>query len=220
MRGKDFHRLSSQLLHLQHDLDVFWENSPVEFVSTKRSANKESPRHSQHLPDDLHPHEVCKETLLEVSLYNAVMDAFIKGETVGRMTYPCRQRWLVKLNHRCTGCMTWEENPCSSGDLAEEPPGAPGWPVEAKKKKKKVIYDQISMSPPAGSTYSLDALLVDADAPEQSFKDFTESESKEADRAELQAVSHLLQDGRCLRLDLICWRARFFGNLKQKKASH
>lgn len=48
--------------HLDHGLDVLWEDRPVQFVSTKRPANEESSRHPQHLPNDFHPHEVCRET--------------------------------------------------------------------------------------------------------------------------------------------------------------
>lgn len=48
--------------HLEHGLDILWEDRPVQFVSTKRPANEESSRHPQHLPNDFHPHEVCRET--------------------------------------------------------------------------------------------------------------------------------------------------------------
>ena len=68
-------------------------------------------------------------------------------------------------------------------------------------------------SQPILYTHSLDAFLIDADAPEQSFKDFAEHVGKKADCAELQAVSHLIQDGRRLRLDFICSHAHLFGNL-------
>lgn len=47
--------------HLKHNLDVLREDSPVQLISTKRPPNKESSRHPQHLPNDLHPHEVCRE---------------------------------------------------------------------------------------------------------------------------------------------------------------
>lgn len=66
-------------------------------------------------------------------------------------------------------------------------------------------------------SHPLDALLVDTDAPEQSFKDFAEREGKEANGAELLTVSHLLQDGRRLLLEVISRLARLFGNLDNSK---
>lgn len=44
-------------------------------------------------------------------------------------------------------------------------------------------------------SHPLDSLLIDTDAPEQGFEDFAEREGEEANGAELQGVSHLLQDG-------------------------
>lgn len=66
------------------------------------------------------------------------------------------------------------------------------------------------------AAHPLHALLVDADAPEYRLEDFTEGEGEEADGAELQAVGHLLQDDRCLRLDVIQRNARLSGNLDEK----
>ena len=50
--------------------------------------------------------------------------------------------------------------------------------------------------------HPLESLLVHTDAPEQGFEDFAEREGEEANGAELQVVSHLLQDGRRLLLDV------------------
>lgn len=61
--------------------------------------------------------------------------------------------------------------------------------------------------------HPLDALLVDADAPEQGLKDLAEHEGKEANGAELQTVSHLLQDGGRLLLDIVSGPARLLRNL-------
>lgn len=61
--------------------------------------------------------------------------------------------------------------------------------------------------------HPLDALLVDANAPEQGFKDLAERKGKEANGAELQTVSHLLQDGDRLLLDIVSSPARLLGNL-------
>lgn len=66
-------------------------------------------------------------------------------------------------------------------------------------------------------SHPLDALLVDADAPEQGFKDLAEREGEEANGAELQRVSHLLQDGRRILADVIGCPARLFGNLHNTK---
>lgn len=62
-------------------------------------------------------------------------------------------------------------------------------------------------------THSLDAFLVDTDAPKEGFERLAEREGKKANGAKLQAVSHLLQDGRRLLLDDIGGLARFFGKL-------
>lgn len=61
--------------------------------------------------------------------------------------------------------------------------------------------------------HPLDALLIDANAPEQGFKDLAEREGKEANGAELQRVSHLLQDGGRLLLDIVSSPARLLQNL-------
>lgn len=74
-----------------------------------------------------------------------------------------------------------------------------------------------SYCPSSLSTHSLDAFFVDTDAPEQGFKDFAEGEGEEAHCAELQAVSHLLQDGGRLPLHFICTHARFLGDLDDSK---
>ncbi len=61
--------------------------------------------------------------------------------------------------------------------------------------------------------HPLDSLFIDTDAPEQGFKHLAEREGKEANGAQLQTVSHLLQDGRRLLLDVISSSAHLFGNL-------
>lgn len=63
------------------------------------------------------------------------------------------------------------------------------------------------------SAHPLDSILIDVDAAEQGFEDFAECEGKEANGAELQAVGHLLQDGRGLSLDLIHRPAALSGDL-------
>lgn len=58
-----FYRFKNkQRPHLQHGLDVLWEDRPVQFVSTKRPPDEERSRHPQHFPNKLHPHEVCRDT--------------------------------------------------------------------------------------------------------------------------------------------------------------
>lgn len=66
-------------------------------------------------------------------------------------------------------------------------------------------------------SHPLDALFVHVDAPEQGFEDLAECEGKEANGAELQTVSHFLQDGGRLQLDVIGPPARVFGNLDHSK---
>ena len=66
-------------------------------------------------------------------------------------------------------------------------------------------------------SHPLDSLLIDADAPEQSFEDLAEREGEEANGAELLRVTHLLQDGRRFLLDVISRSARLFGNLDNSK---
>lgn len=65
------------------------------------------------------------------------------------------------------------------------------------------------------TAHPLQTLLVDADAPEHRLEDLTEGEGEEADGAELQALGHLLQDDRRLRLDFIHGNTRLSGNLKE-----
>lgn len=62
-------------------------------------------------------------------------------------------------------------------------------------------------------SHPLDPLLVDADAPEQRFKDLAERQGKEANCAELHSVGHLLQNGAGLLLDFIRSSPRLLGNL-------
>lgn len=62
-------------------------------------------------------------------------------------------------------------------------------------------------------THSLDALFIDTDAPKQGFENFSQCEGKEANGAELQTVSHLLQDGRCFLPNVIVSPACVSGNL-------
>ncbi|KAA8582828.1 hypothetical protein FQN60_015374, partial [Etheostoma spectabile] len=54
-------------------------------------------------------------------------------------------------------------------------------------------------------------------APEQGLEGLAEGEGEEANRAELQTLSHLLQDGRRLVLDIVSRLARLFGNLDNSK---
>lgn len=130
--------------------------------------------------------------------------------------------------------MTSAGSPCNYGDWVTGLPGAPEWPVGANNKGEKqtdqVVYLCARVSHLHGVFYfsltlcskcqvcilahPLDAVFVDTDAPEQGFKGFAECEGKEANRAELQTLSHLLQDGRRLLLDVISRLARLFGNLK------
>lgn len=77
-----------------------------------------------------------------------------------------------------------------------------------------VFFPQTHTSCPGRvDTHPLDALFIDTDAPEQGFKDFAECEGEESNGAELQAVSHLLQDGGRLLLDVINSSARLSANL-------
>lgn len=69
-------------------------------------------------------------------------------------------------------------------------------------------------SRPCLRPHPLDALLVDADAPEQGFEDLAEREGEEANRAELHSVGHLLQDGARLLLEFIRSPSRLLGNLR------
>lgn len=114
--------------------------------------------------------------------------------------------------------MTSAGSPCSCGGSVAEPPDAPGWPAGAEHDTLGFVFLYFRLfAPHIPNTHSLDAFFVDADAPEQRLEDFAEGESEEANRAELQTVSHLVQDGRRLRLDLTCSHARLFGNLKRSE---
>lgn len=138
--------------------------------------------------------------------------------------YPCRQRWQAEPGRRCKGCMTSAGSPCNYGDWVTGRLDAPEWPVGANNKANRSVFVRVSANPHTLGLMStcvwshpLDPLFVDTDAPEQRFKDFAECEGKESNGAELQTLSHLLEDGRRLLLDVIGRPARLFGNLDDSK---
>lgn len=145
-------------------------------------------------------------------------------------TYPCRQQWQVEPGRTCTECTTSTGSPCNCGDWAVELRDVPERPVAANKntKKSEIVVIQPFLNLFTGTlsfmsplcvqyTHSLDALFIDTDAPEQGFKNFGQCEGKEANGAEVQTVSHLLQDGRCFLLNVISSPACLFGNLHSSK---
>lgn len=75
------------------------------------------------------------------------------------------------------------------------------------------VFSHVSYCVARAYTHSLDAFFIHTDAPEQGLEHFAEREGEEADRAELQAVGHFLQDGRRFSLDLVGRHAGLFRNL-------
>lgn len=156
--------------------------------------------------------------------FTVTMNQILWDTWMSLWTHPCRQRWQAERCRRCTGCTTSAGSPCNYGGWVTGPLGAPEWPAGADNKAESTLavylyvpqsswYDDISCV----CSHSLDAFFIDTDAPEQGFENLAERESKEANSAELQTVSHLLQDGRRLLLNVVSRPARLSGNLDNSK---
>lgn len=137
------------------------------------------------------------------------------GCVVSVSAYPCQRRWRAEPGRRCTWCTTSTGSPCSCGGWAAEPPGAPGRPAAAGNRAQSPVSQSVWPVPPCApaAPHPLDPLLVDADAPEHGFEDLAERQGEEANRAELQSVGHLLQDGACLLLHFVSSLPRLLGHL-------